>query len=113
MHTLLCTFVIEETYTKVYNIIAKRWGAHSGRDCGNQILKEQIYAAIAELPEKQAKRIYAHFYLGMSMTEIARAEGVTKARISQSIKYGLHNLSKKLKNFMSRAKQIIRKCHGY
>lgn len=64
-----------------------------------QILKEKVYAAISDLPEKQAKRIYAYFYLGLSMTEIARTEGVTKARISQSIKYGLRNLSNKLKKF--------------
>lgn len=63
----------------------------------NRMLREQLYIAISELPDKQAKRIYAHFILGMSMTEIANAEGVTKARISQSIKFGLYNLLQKLK----------------
>ena len=29
-------------------------------------LREQLYAAVMALPDKQAKRIYAHFYLGMT-----------------------------------------------
>jgi RNA polymerase sigma-70 factor (ECF subfamily) len=29
------------------------------------------------LPEKQAKRIHAYFFLGMSKAEIARIEGVS------------------------------------
>ena len=32
--------------------------------------------AISSLPDKQAKRIYAHFILGMTKKDIARAEGV-------------------------------------
>lgn len=60
-------------------------------------LKEQVFTAVMALPKSQAKRIYAHFYLGMSITEIAIAEGVSKSRISESISYGLKNLSKKLK----------------
>ena len=36
--------------------------------------QEQLYAAVMSLPEKQAKRIYARFYLGMTPTEIADAE---------------------------------------
>ncbi len=31
------------------------------------------------LPEKQAKRIYARYYLGMRVSEIAAAEGGPKA----------------------------------
>lgn len=60
-------------------------------------LKEEILIAVMTLPKSQAKRIYAHFYLGMSITEIAIAEGVSKSRISESISYGLKNLSKKIK----------------
>ena len=29
-------------------------------------LQEQVYAAVMRLPEKQAKRIYARYYLGMT-----------------------------------------------
>lgn len=60
-------------------------------------LKEEIFTAVKALPKSQAKRIYARFYLDMSVTEIAIAEGVSKSRISESIGCGLKNLSKKLK----------------
>ena len=32
--------------------------------------QEQVYAAVMKLPEKQAKRIYARYYLGMAVNEI-------------------------------------------
>ena len=38
--------------------------------------QEQVYAAVMKLPEKQAKRIYARYYLGMTVNEIAEVEGV-------------------------------------
>lgn len=41
--------------------------------CERKITAEQLYAAIASLPDKQGKRIYAHYILGMSKLEIARA----------------------------------------
>ena len=42
-----------------------------------KLTSEQLHAAIAKLPEKQAKRIYAHYFLGMSKTAIAKTEGVS------------------------------------
>ena len=57
-----------------------------------ELLREQIYAALNRLPYKQRKRIYAHFFLGMSKAEIARAEGVHKMSISNSICCALRNL---------------------
>lgn len=60
---------------------------------------ERIYLAILELPEKQAKRIYAHFFLGMSMTDIAEAEGVSIKAISKSISHGIILLKNKLMKF--------------
>ena len=42
------------------------------------VTTEQLHAAIASLPDKQAKRIYAHYILGMNKAEIARAEGLRK-----------------------------------
>jgi RNA polymerase sigma-70 factor (ECF subfamily) len=53
---------------------------------------ERLYLAILKLPKKQAKRIYAHFFLGMSMTDIAETEGVSKMTVCESIKGGLINL---------------------
>ena len=57
---------------------------------------ERLYLAILKLPKKQAKRIYAHFFLGMSMTDIAEAEGVSKMTVCESIKSGLKNLGELL-----------------
>lgn len=54
--------------------------------------------AINSMPEKQAKRIYAHFFLGMSKAEIARIEGVSKSAVTHSIEQGLKSIEKFLKN---------------
>ena len=47
------------------------------------------------LPEKQAKRLYAHFYFGMTPVEIAHAEGVDPGSVRRSIRNGLKRLAKK------------------
>lgn len=62
-----------------------------------KITAEQLHAAIASLPDKQAKRIYAHYILGISESNIARAEGVSKSSISESINRGLRNMEIYLK----------------
>lgn len=41
-----------------------------------KVNEQELYAAVSRLPEKQAKRIYAHFFLGISKAQIARIEGV-------------------------------------
>ena len=51
--------------------------------------QEQVYAAVMKLPEKQAKRIYARYYLGMKVNEIAEVEGVDPSRVRDSIRCGL------------------------
>ena len=48
--------------------------------------REQIYAAVMALPEKQAKRIYARYYLGIRVSEIAAEEGVDPSRVRDSIR---------------------------
>ena len=72
-----------------------RYKAHYSLDCDNGIenavllkpqtpemvleekqFQEQVYATVMKLPEKQAKRIYARYYLGMTVNEIAEVEGV-------------------------------------
>ena len=53
---------------------------------------QYLYAAIASLPDKQAKRVYAHFFLGMSKAEIARIEGVNEGNIRKSINRALKNI---------------------
>ena len=57
-----------------------------------------LHAAIASLPNKQAKRIYAHFILGMTKQDIARAEGVHEKVVRVAIERGLRRLEKILKN---------------
>lgn len=56
--------------------------------------KAQLYAAFAQLPDKQAKRLYAFFVMGMSKTGIARAEGVNVNAVCESIVRGLEMLRK-------------------
>jgi|LSQX01.2.fsa_nt_gb RNA polymerase sigma-70 factor (ECF subfamily) len=64
-----------------------------------KLKNRRLYAAISRLPEKQAKRIYACFFLDMSMSDIARAEGVSVKAVSNSISRGLVSLKKELINF--------------
>lgn len=52
----------------------------------------ELYAAFASLPDKQAKRLYAFFFLGMSKTEIARAEGVSEMAVRDTISRALKSM---------------------
>lgn len=63
-----------------------------------KVTLEQLHAAIATLPDKQAKRLSAHYFLGMSKAEIARAEGVNKSQVTRSIDRALATLEKYFKN---------------
>ena len=90
-----------------------RYKAHYSLDCDNGIenailmkpqtpemlleekqFQEQVYAAVMKLPEKQAKRIYARYYLGMTVNEIAEVEGVDPSRVRDSIRRDLKQLGK-------------------
>jgi RNA polymerase sigma-70 factor (ECF subfamily) len=64
-----------------------------------KLTTEQLHAAIATLPDKRAKRIYAHYFLRMSKTAIAKAEGVSKATIGQSLKGTLKSIEHFLKKY--------------
>lgn len=63
-----------------------------------KLTSEQLHAAIATLPDKQAKRIYAHFFMNMSKAAIAKVEGVNKSQVTRSINRGLAQIEKFLKN---------------
>ena len=63
-----------------------------------KVTNEQLHAAIASLPDKQAKRVYAHYFLGMSKAAIAKAEGVNKSQITRSINKALKSMGIFLKN---------------
>ena len=62
-------------------------------------VQEKLYAAIMALPEKQAKRLYTHFYLGMSKAEIARQEGVVENAVRESINRGLQHLADQMAEY--------------
>jgi RNA polymerase sigma-70 factor (ECF subfamily) len=49
------------------------------------------------LPKKQAKRIFAHYFLELSETQIARIEGVSQSAVAQSIEQGLSQIKSFLK----------------
>ena len=61
----------------------------------NKQLCNQLYTAVMELPEKQAKWIYSRFYLGMTVKEIAQDERIDPSWVYKSIKQGLKRLAKK------------------
>ncbi len=64
-----------------------------------QTLREKLYAAVMELPDKQAKRVYAQFYLGLSKAEIARQEGISESAIRESISRGLRHLADQMAEY--------------
>jgi DNA-directed RNA polymerase specialized sigma subunit, sigma24 homolog len=57
-----------------------------------KVNRELLHAAMATLSGKQAKRIYAHYFLGLSKAEIARTENVRGDTVKKSISEGLHKL---------------------
>ena len=63
-----------------------------------KVTMQELHDAISRLPYKQAKRIYAHFILGMTKQDIARAEGVHEKVVRVAIERGLRRLEKILKN---------------
>ena len=63
-----------------------------GQMCIRDRTMEQLHAAIAALPDKHAKRIYAYYFLGLTESAIAKREGVSVASVSESIQRGLRNM---------------------
>lgn len=63
-----------------------------------KVTMQQLHAAITSLPDKQAKRIYAYYFMGMSFTSIAKSEGVSRIAVSTSIQRALYNMEVFLKN---------------
>ena len=110
---VLETIQAAERAEAAYDRRVYRYKAHYSLDCDNGIenailmkpqtpemlleekqFQEQVYAAVMKLPEKQAKRIYARYYLGMAVNEIAEVEGVDPSRVRDSIRRGLKQLAK-------------------
>lgn len=64
-----------------------------------KMTNQELHCAISKLPDIQAKRIYAYYFLDMNKSEIARAEGVSVKAVCKSINQGLQTLEKELKKF--------------
>ena len=108
-----CRDTDSERAEAAYDRRMYRYKAHYSLDCENGIenailmkpqtpemlleekqLREQLYIAVMALSEKQAKRIYARYYLVMTVNEIAAVEGVDPSRVRDSIRRGLKQLGK-------------------
>ena len=57
-------------------------------------LRMTLYQAMEHLSEKQYRRLSAHLFQRMSISEIAHAEGISKASIQNSIEQALRTISK-------------------
>ena len=61
--------------------------------------RADLYAALDRLPPVQARRVYAHYILGKSKTDIAKAENVSENAVWDSISRGMETMKNILKNF--------------
>lgn len=64
-----------------------------------KVTMEQLHAAIASLPDKQAKRITARYFLGLTSEAIAKSEGVSVSAVNNSLQRGLRNMEKFMKKY--------------
>ena len=67
--------------------------------CEQRLRTELLYAALDSLPDKQRRRVYAHYILGFPQAEIARIEQISRNAVSLSIAVGLRQMEKFLQNF--------------
>ena len=63
------------------------------------IENEELYKALRSIPRKQADRIYAYYFMDMTLEEIAVAENTSISAVYYSIQAGKKNLKKILKKF--------------
>lgn len=61
--------------------------------------KSILYKGLISLPEKQLRRLYLHYFLGLSVKQIAEKEGVHRSRIDRSIKAGIRALGNFFEEF--------------
>jgi len=57
-----------------------------------KVSMQQLHEALDHLPTIQARRVYAHYILGMKKVDIARAEGVNSSGVCDSVRKGVRNL---------------------
>lgn len=61
---------------------------------------EKLYEAIEKLPDIQARRIKAHYFMGLSKQDIAQIEGCNESSIRLSLKAALRNLNSNIANYI-------------
>lgn len=62
-----------------------------------RIENDALYKAILSLTEKQMKRVYAYYFLGLSVTKIAQLDRVNESTIRRSIEQALRKMKKDIK----------------
>lgn len=62
-----------------------------------KVSMQQLYEALDHLPPIQARRVYAHYILGMKKVDIARAERVNSSGVCDSVRKGVRNLRRYFK----------------
>ena len=66
-------------------------------DFGSElIMRSELLSVMRKLTPVQARRIFKHFYLGMSKVEIAQGEKVSASSVKDSIRLGLDRMRKLL-----------------
>lgn len=69
----------------------------------DEVMQEQdrvlLFCAIADLPEKQRRRLVYRFFDKLSYTEIAKKESCSTRAVEYSVHEAIKNLRKSLKNF--------------
>lgn len=76
------------------------WNRANGEDNSEQLerLRKNLRTARrAELTPRQAEMIHLHYDLGLSVTEIAREQGVYKSSVSRTLRRGRERLKRYLK----------------
>lgn len=64
-----------------------------------QIMYEELKKAIDQLSDIQKQRIKMYYFENFSLDEIAKKQGTTHQAVSKSIRRGIEELKKNLKNF--------------
>lgn len=77
----------EQPSPEDYMILAEEEATH-------KLLLEHLQEALSVPTPTQASRIHAHYMLGMTVREIAAAEGVDTSAIYESIKGGLKKIQR-------------------
>ena len=67
-----------------------------GKAYERKIVMENLYTALNALPNKQRQRLYAHYILGISQTEIAKSDCVSAVAVNISLARGLKKLERLL-----------------